>query len=71
MLGIAALLVLFVMAATSHDFWLTFLSPPVWKALHMALYVAYGLVVLHVAIGIMQYEWTPAHPRMLIAGSAR
>jgi DMSO/TMAO reductase YedYZ heme-binding membrane subunit len=32
-LGIAALLVLFVMAATSHDFWLSFLTPPVWKAL--------------------------------------
>src|ERR1700741_1898107 len=32
-LGIAALLVLFVMAATSHDFWLAFLSPPAWKAL--------------------------------------
>jgi len=43
-LGIAALLVLFVMAATSHDFWLSFLTPPVWKALHMSLYAAYGLV---------------------------
>src|SRR5689334_12748891 len=36
-LGIAALLVLFLMAATSHDFWLAFLTPQVWKALHMAL----------------------------------
>ena len=43
-LGIAALLVLFVMAATSHDFWLLFLTPRIWKAIHMALYVAYGLV---------------------------
>ena len=34
-LGIAALLTLLVMAATSHDFWLRFLTPAVWKALHM------------------------------------
>src|SRR5262249_57068403 len=40
-LGIAALVVLFLMAATSHDFWLAFLTPRAWKALHMALYVAY------------------------------
>ena len=67
-LGVAALLVLFLMAATSHDFWLSFLSPPVWKTLHMALYVAYGLVVMHVALGIMQYERSPLVPLMLIAG---
>jgi nitrite reductase/ring-hydroxylating ferredoxin subunit len=67
-LGIAALIVLFLMAATSHDFWLAFLSPPVWKALHMALYVAYGLVVMHVALGIMQYEYTALVPAMLIGG---
>lgn len=67
-LGIAALLVLFVMAATSHDFWLGFLTPPVWKALHMMLYGAYGLVVMHVALGIMQNERTLLIPLML-AGS--
>ena len=67
-LGIAALLVLFLMAATSHDFWLAFLTPPVWKALHMLLYAAYALVVMHVALGIMQYERTPLIPLMLIAG---
>jgi hypothetical protein len=32
--------ILFLMAATSHDFWLGFLTPPIWKALHMALYAA-------------------------------
>lgn len=68
MLGLAALLVLFVMAATSHDFWLAFLTPPVWKALHMALYGAYALVVMHVALGIMLYERSPVIPFMLIAG---
>jgi nitrite reductase/ring-hydroxylating ferredoxin subunit/DMSO/TMAO reductase YedYZ heme-binding membrane subunit len=64
-LGLAALLVLFLMAATSHDFWLVFLTPPVWKALHMTLYVAYGLVVAHVALGIMQGEYTFLIPVML------
>jgi nitrite reductase/ring-hydroxylating ferredoxin subunit/DMSO/TMAO reductase YedYZ heme-binding membrane subunit len=67
-LGIAALLILFLMAATSHDFWLAFLTPPVWKAMHMLLYAAYALVVMHVALGIMQYERTPLIPLMLIAG---
>jgi nitrite reductase/ring-hydroxylating ferredoxin subunit/DMSO/TMAO reductase YedYZ heme-binding membrane subunit len=67
-LGIAALIVLFLMAATSHDFWLGFLTPPVWKALHMALYVAYALVVMHVALGIMQFDHTVLVPAMLIGG---
>jgi nitrite reductase/ring-hydroxylating ferredoxin subunit/DMSO/TMAO reductase YedYZ heme-binding membrane subunit len=55
-LGITGLLVLFLMAATSHDFWLQFLRPPVWKALHMAIYVAYGTLVMHVALGVMQTQ---------------
>jgi nitrite reductase/ring-hydroxylating ferredoxin subunit/DMSO/TMAO reductase YedYZ heme-binding membrane subunit len=67
-LGIAALVILFVMAATSHDFWLSFLTPPVWKALHMAVYVAYGLVVMHVALGAMQFDHSPALPLMLAGG---
>ena len=67
-LGLVALLILFLMAATSHDFWLTFLTPRVWKALHMALYVAYGLVVLHVALGTMQGTTNILIPLMLIVG---
>ena len=67
--GIAALLVLLVMAATSHDFWLMFLTPPIWKAIHMALYVAYGIVIMHVAMGIMQDEHTILIPIMLVGGS--
>ncbi|MGE0724073.1 MAG: ferric reductase-like transmembrane domain-containing protein [Alphaproteobacteria bacterium] len=55
-LGIVALAVMLVMAATSHDYWLAFLTPPVWKALHMAVYVAYGLVVMHVALGALQHS---------------
>lgn len=69
-LGIAALLILFVMAATSHDFWLMLLKPAAWKTLHMGLYVAYGLVVMHVALGIMQYDRSPLIPAMLFGGFA-
>jgi nitrite reductase/ring-hydroxylating ferredoxin subunit/DMSO/TMAO reductase YedYZ heme-binding membrane subunit len=52
--GFAALIVLFLMAATSHDFWLHTLSPRVWKRLHMLVYVAYGLLVGHVSLGALQ-----------------
>ena len=69
-LGIAALLVLFLLAATSHDFWLAFLTPAAWKWLHMSLYAAYGLVVMHVALGIMQFDRNPAVPLMLGASIA-
>ncbi len=55
-LGLAALAILFLMAATSHDFWLANLTPPVWKGLHMLVYVAYGLLVLHVGLGVLQAE---------------
>lgn len=55
-LGLLALAILFVMAATSHDFWLANLTPPVWKTLHMLVYVAYGLLVLHVVLGVLQAE---------------
>jgi nitrite reductase/ring-hydroxylating ferredoxin subunit/DMSO/TMAO reductase YedYZ heme-binding membrane subunit len=67
-LGLAALLILFLLAATSHDFWLIFLTPRVWKFLHMALYVAYALVVMHVALGHMQDERSPFVPLMLLGG---
>jgi nitrite reductase/ring-hydroxylating ferredoxin subunit len=53
-LGLTGLSVMFLLAATSHDFWLAFLTPRVWKALHMLLYVAYGVLVMHVALGLMQ-----------------
>jgi nitrite reductase/ring-hydroxylating ferredoxin subunit/DMSO/TMAO reductase YedYZ heme-binding membrane subunit len=56
LLGFAALLILFLMAATSHDYWLATLTPPMWKSLHMMVYVAYGLIVLHVGLGALQAE---------------
>ncbi|MCB0663576.1 MAG: ferric reductase-like transmembrane domain-containing protein [Saprospiraceae bacterium] len=55
-LGFFALIILFLMAITSHDFWLKNLSPKFWKGLHMMVYLAYTLIVLHVATGILQYE---------------
>jgi methionine sulfoxide reductase heme-binding subunit len=54
--GAIALCIMGVMAATSHDFWLRHLSPPVWKTLHMLIYPAYGLIVAHVVFGILQAE---------------
>lgn len=58
-LGFFALIILFLMAATSHDFWLKNLSPPVWKTLHMLVYGAYALLVLHVMLGVIQLEKSP------------
>jgi nitrite reductase/ring-hydroxylating ferredoxin subunit/DMSO/TMAO reductase YedYZ heme-binding membrane subunit len=49
--GVFSLLVLVMMAVTSHDFWLSFLTPRFWKALHMLVYAAYASIVLHVALG--------------------
>ena len=59
-LGLAALVFLFLMAATSHDFWLSNLTAPVWKSLHMGVYLAYGLILMHVALGTLQSETHPA-----------
>src|SRR5262249_36087220 len=53
---LAALILLVLMAAPSHDFWLHNLTAPVWKALHMLVYVAYSLIVLHVLFGVLQGE---------------
>lgn len=55
-LGFVALVILFLMAATSHDFWLANLSAPVWKRLHMLVYIAYALLVGHVVFGVLQSE---------------
>ena len=59
-LGFIALVILFLMAATSHDFWLKNLSPRVWKSLHTMVYVAYSLIIMHVVLGIIQLENSPA-----------
>ncbi len=58
-LGLIALIILFLMAATSHDFWLTNLTAPVWKRLHMMVYPAYSLIIAHVTLGVLQAETSP------------
>ena len=67
-LGAAALVIFFLMAATSHDFWLANLSAPIWKSLHMLVYVAYGLIVMHVALGVLQAETGPMLTTLLVLG---
>lgn len=68
LLGFAALLILFLMAATSHDFWLHNLSPAVWKRLHMSVYLAYGLLIAHVSFGVLQQEQSPVLFAVLFVG---
>ncbi len=67
-LGAFALAILFLMAATSHDFWLAQLTAPVWKALHLSVYLAYGLIVAHVTLGALQDERAPLLALLLAAG---
>jgi methionine sulfoxide reductase heme-binding subunit len=69
-LGLLALIIFFLMAITSHDFWLHNLSPIVWKSLHMLVYVAYVLVVLHVMLGVIQLEKNPVFVIILFLGSS-
>jgi methionine sulfoxide reductase heme-binding subunit len=69
-LGLFALIILFLMAATSHDFWLQNLSAPTWKRLHMLVYVAYALLVAHVTLGALQTETNPVLAAALIVGVA-
>ncbi len=54
--GVVALTILFLMAATSHDFWLANLSARTWKNLHMLVYIAYAALALHVGLGFLQSE---------------
>jgi len=67
-LGLFALLILFLMAATSHDFWLHNLTAPVWKGLHMLVYPAYGLLIAHVTFGALQSETSPVLAGLLGVG---
>lgn len=53
-LGLVALLILFVMAATSHDYWLEILGPRAWKSIHIFAYVAYAVLIGHIALGTLQ-----------------
>ena len=68
-LGFFAFIIFLLMAVTSHDFWLHNLSPRGWKTLHMFVYLAYFLVVMHVILGVIQYETSPVFVIIMIIGT--
>ncbi len=65
--GALALIILFLMAATSHDYWNANLGGPLWKAIHMLVYAAYGLMIVHVTFGALQQDNTGLLPWMVVA----
>ncbi len=67
-LGFGAYLILMLMAFTSHDFWLGVLSPKIWKSLHIMVYIAYFLLVLHVLLGVIELENSPIYFSILLLG---
>lgn len=68
-LGFFALIIFGLMAITSHDFWLHQLSPRIWKTLHMFVYLAYALVIMHVMLGVIQLEKNPVLVGVLLSGA--
>lgn len=64
-LGFVAFLILALMAGTSHDLWLHKMSAKIWKSLHMLVYVAYALIVMHIAMGILQQETSLVYDGLL------
>jgi nitrite reductase/ring-hydroxylating ferredoxin subunit/DMSO/TMAO reductase YedYZ heme-binding membrane subunit len=68
--GALALGILMLMAATSHDFWQRFLGATAWKSLHMSVYLAYALVVIHVGFGALQIETHPLFTGLFIGSVA-
>ncbi len=69
-LGIFALLCFVILAVTSHDFWLSFLTPRVWKSLHYLLYPAYAAVVGHVVLGALQGQQNQTFTYVVIGSAA-
>ena len=65
--GAIALLILFLLASTSHDYWNANLGAPTWKAIHMLVYLAYGLIVVHIIFGALQQDNTGLLPWMVMA----
>jgi len=67
--GFIALIILLAMASTSHDYWNANLTGPIWKALHMGVYVAYGLIIAHVSYGAMLDQATGLSPLLVFASA--
>ncbi len=65
-LGLIALFLLAVLAVSSHDFWQAALGPSVWKRIHMSVYAAYGLLVVHIMLGVVQGEKAGLYPASVI-----
>ncbi|HKU43030.1 MAG TPA: Rieske 2Fe-2S domain-containing protein [Polyangiales bacterium] len=68
--GALALGILMLMAATSHDFWQRFLGAKLWKGLHMSVYLAYALAVIHVGFGALQIETHPLFTGLILGSVA-
>lgn len=66
--GLGALAILFMMAATSHDFWQKTLGGTAWKWLHMSVYPAYAPLVAHVLFGALRSESNLLYPVVVGAG---
>jgi sulfoxide reductase heme-binding subunit YedZ len=71
--GAVALGILTVMAATSWDYFFHAWSAPVWKRLHMLVYAAYGLLVIHAltrfASDAGPISWRIAVPFFAVVGT--
>ncbi|MCC6795581.1 MAG: ferric reductase-like transmembrane domain-containing protein [Candidatus Hydrogenedentes bacterium] len=67
--GALALVILFFMVATSHDFWLRNLGASFWKLMHMLVYVAYGSLIVHVSFGALQSEHNPVYVACVALGA--
>ncbi|MEM8748785.1 MAG: Rieske 2Fe-2S domain-containing protein [Pseudomonadota bacterium] len=68
--GIFSLICLAILTFTSHDFWLKFLTPPVWKRLHYLIYFAYASVVAHIVLGVLQDQQNHAFTFIFILAAA-
>ncbi len=64
--GVFTLICLLILAVTSHDFWMKFLTPRIWKGLHYLIYAAYISVVAHVSFGIIQDQQHQAFPILFV-----
>ncbi len=64
--GLLALLIFFVLAATSHDYWNAVLGS-MWKSLHILIYPGYALLILHIGLGALQEDNTGLLPFMVFA----
>lgn len=65
-LGLVGLILLAVLAVSSHDYWQAALGPTLWKRIHMSVYLAYGVLVMHIMLGIVQGEKATIYPISVI-----